>query len=50
MLHYDKELFEQVIIRTAEELGIDAAIIEKDYYVTLFLKAIVKEYIVETDE
>ena len=36
-------MFEQVILRTAEETGINAAIIEKDYYVTLFLKAIVQE-------
>lgn len=43
MLHDDKELFEQIILRTAEDTGIKAAIIEKDYYVTLFLKAIVKE-------
>lgn len=44
MLHNDKELFEQLILRTAEDTGIKAAIIEKDYYVTLFLKAIVKEF------
>lgn len=43
MLHNNRDLFEQVILRTAEETGISAAIIEKDYYVTLFLKAIVKE-------
>lgn len=42
MLHNEKELFEQVILRTAEDTGINAAIIEKDYYVTLFLKEIVK--------
>ncbi len=43
MLHNEKELFEQLILRTADEFGIKAAIVEKDYYVTLFLKAIVKE-------
>lgn len=43
MLHNNRDLFEQVILRTAEETGINAAIIEKDYYVTLFLKAIVQE-------
>lgn len=37
MLHCDKQLFEQVVLKTSESLGIDAAIIEKDYYVTLFL-------------
>lgn len=42
MLHYDKELFEQVVLRTSEYLQIDAAIIEKDYYVTLLLQEIVK--------
>lgn len=40
MLHNDKELFEQAILRTAEYLKIDAGIIEKDYYVTLMLKEI----------
>lgn len=36
MLHNDKELFEQLVLRTSEFLGIKAEIIEKDYYVTLF--------------
>lgn len=44
MLHNNKELFEQVILRTADDSGITPAIIEKDYYVTLFLKEIVKVY------
>ena len=44
MLHNNKDLFEQVILRTADDLGITPAIIEKDYYVTLFLKEIVKVY------
>ena len=43
MLHNNKELFRQIILRTADDTGIKPAIIEKDYYVTLFLKAIVKE-------
>lgn len=43
MLHNDKELFEQIVLRTAEDTGIKAAIIEKDYYVTLFLKELVDE-------
>ena len=42
MLHNDKETFEQVIMKVSEETGIDASIIEKDYYVTLFLKRIVE--------
>lgn len=41
MLHNDKELFKQVVLRTADDMGVNAAIIEKDYYVTLFLKSIV---------
>lgn len=41
MLHDDRELFEQLILRTSESLGIKAEIIEKDYYVTLFLKELV---------
>lgn len=42
MLHNNAELFRQVILRTAESTGIKPAIIEKDYYVTAFLKEIVK--------
>ena len=42
MLHDDKELFEQVILKTSEHTGIDASIVEKDYFVTLFLKEISK--------
>lgn len=38
MLHNDKELFEQLLLKASKELGIKAEIIEKDYYVTLFLK------------
>lgn len=41
MLHNDRELFEQLILRTSESLGIKLEIIEKDYYVTLFLKELV---------
>lgn len=43
MLHNDSELFEQIILRTAEETGLDAAVVEKDYYVTLFLKRITEK-------
>lgn len=40
MLHTNRELFEQVVLRTAAYLDIDAGIVEKDYYVTLMLKEI----------
>ena len=42
MLHNDRETFEQVILKVASETGIEPGIIEKDYYVTLFLKRIVE--------
>ncbi len=42
MLHNDKETFEQVILKVASEMGIEPGIVEKDYYVTLFLKRIVQ--------
>lgn len=42
MLHHNRELFEQVVLQTSEYLQIDAAIIEKDYYVTLLLQEIVR--------
>lgn len=41
MLHNDRKLFEQLILKTSEALGVKAEIIEKDYYVTLFLKELV---------
>lgn len=37
LLHNDKELFREVIISTAEELGLVVPIVEKDYYVTMIL-------------
>ena len=40
MLHHNKETFEQVILKVANDKGIAPEIIEKDYYVTLFLKRI----------
>lgn len=40
MLHRDASMFEQLVLRAAEESGIEASIIEKDYYVTLFLRRI----------
>lgn len=42
MLHDNKELFEQMLLRVSEDTGIEASIIEKDYYVTLFLRRIVE--------
>ena len=41
MLHNDKEIFEQLLLKASKELGIKAEIIEKDYYVTLFLKELI---------
>ncbi len=41
-LHHNKELFRQVIIKTSNKTGISEAIIEKDYYVTLFLQELSK--------
>ena len=40
MLHTNRDLFEQAVLRTAEYLKIDVGIVEKDYYVTLMLKEI----------
>ncbi len=40
MLHNEKGTFEQLILRTSEYLGVKAEIVEKDYFVTLFLKKI----------
>lgn len=41
MLHNDASTFEQIILRVAEDTGIEPSIIEKDYYVTLFLRRII---------
>lgn len=38
MLHSNREVFEQTVLRTADATGISASIIEKDYYVTEFLR------------
>lgn len=40
MLHNKKDTFEQLVLRTFEYLGVKAEIVEKDYFVTLFLKRI----------
>lgn len=42
MLHNDAETFEETIVKASEYLGVNVEIIEKDYYVTLFLKELVK--------
>lgn len=42
-LHEDKDLFEQTIINTFEFYKIEYGIIEKDYYVTIVLKELVKK-------
>lgn len=42
MLHNDKDLFERVVLDASERYGIVPTIVEKDYYVTLFLREIVK--------
>lgn len=43
MLHNDRELFKQIILTVSDSTGIDSSIIEKDYYVTMFLKMLVKK-------
>lgn len=42
MLHNNTELFEQVVLRTAEYMKVEPGIIEKDYFVTLLLRKISK--------
>lgn len=39
-LHHDKEAFEELLIGAANELAIPTNVIEKDYYVTITLKAL----------
>lgn len=41
-LHKEEELFEWAVQMTAEKLAIAMNIVEKDYYVTLYLKELVK--------
>lgn len=43
MLHDEKNLFEQLILRTSDAFEIERGIVEKDYYVTVFLKAIAQK-------
>lgn len=42
-LHHDREAFEELIVGAANELGIPTNVIEKDYYVTITLKALSKK-------
>ncbi len=37
-LHEEKDTFRDLVTATAETLGIEATIVEKDYYVTAVLK------------
>lgn len=39
-LHHDREAFEELMIGAANELAIPTSVIEKDYYVTITLKAL----------
>ncbi len=39
-LHTDKEMFEQTVLSAAEYLNADTSIVEKDYYVSIFLKSL----------
>jgi len=42
VLHHDQELFKDLILRVSLGSGIDTAIVEKDYYVSLLLSTIRK--------
>lgn len=42
-LYQEKELFSQIINQISKEKGINEAIIEKDYFVSLILQKIAKE-------
>lgn len=39
-LHHDREVFEELIVGAANELAIPTNVIEKDYFVTITLKAL----------
>ena len=40
MLHNDSDLFRQIVLLTSEAMEVDSSIIEKDYYITTFLKSL----------
>lgn len=42
-LHEDKETFKEIIEQVSEETGRAAAVIEKDYYVTLILRLLTRQ-------
>ena len=42
-LHHDREAFEELIIGASNELAIPTNVIEKDYYVTITLKALAEK-------
>ena len=42
LLHQKKEEFEQIVQATADNLGLGNFQVEKDYYVSLFLKELQK--------
>ena len=42
-LHHDREAFEELIVGAANELAIPTNVIEKDYYVTITLKALAEK-------
>src|SRR5690554_515914 len=42
LLHQNKEEFEQIVQTTADDLGLGNFQVEKDYYVSLFLKELQK--------
>ena len=43
MLHDEKNLFEQLILRTSDAFEIERGIVEKDYYVPYFSKPLHKK-------
>lgn len=43
LLHHEKELFREVVISAAEELGLAIPVVEKDYYVTMLLRELAKD-------
>lgn len=42
-LHHDKEAFVELMIGAANELAVPVNVIEKDYYVTITLKAVAEK-------
>ena len=42
LLHKDKDAFQELVIATASDLGLENFQVEKDYYVSLFLKELAK--------